>query len=203
MKILRVKKTPQSMIEYCIFIAVLAAVLYGMQVYARRGLQATLKRQSDQFVDHREIGTIWEEEEAPWALQVDSGSRGTAQVKNVNKETIIDGRYRGVKLSESTNEFYASSVSNIIVDDVDGSDYEEADFGVISEVDPPDMTSRVTEDNCINYTLFLECVDLASYEYQACYGNHYGTSYVSDDDNECIYPYTMACASCFRINCEN
>lgn len=107
----------QSIVEYCMFMAVFVMVLTSMQLYGKRGLQSVFKKTADQYADHRVVATVADAEEVPWRALVDPGTRGSNYVKNAGKNTVEGGVYKKSSVSEARNEHYGTSISAIRIDD--------------------------------------------------------------------------------------
>ncbi len=79
----------QSIAEYVILIAIVSAVLVGMQVYMKRGIQAVVRVAADQVGSQEDAN-----ETAKDGVWIDESSQTGSSSGVTRKRSFVDGSYR-------------------------------------------------------------------------------------------------------------
>lgn len=84
----RQKTMGQSIAEYTVLISVIAAALLAMQIYMKRGIQATIKYSTDQFGNQSE----WRETDPDEVTVQETTMQSLSDVETRIQQQVVDGR---------------------------------------------------------------------------------------------------------------
>ena len=124
----------QSIVEYCLFIAIIVGTLGAMKVYASRGLQGFLKKTADQLAPHKEAGMFYEKEQIPWVDDVNATDMTSkTRVTNMQKERLQGNERIQARASANENKFYGTSINYIGVQPAQEKYKNEFDRGTLNQ----------------------------------------------------------------------
>jgi len=117
----RVKRA-QSVLEYCIFLGVVAAAFGMMQVYAKRGIQAAVKSTADVFGGQEELhmtfsgnSTEQEQKEKLFFKNRESETKSTSATRAVQSKNIVAGDVSESTVTQSDTYFSGASIGDIVL----------------------------------------------------------------------------------------
>ncbi len=101
------REKAQSLIEYALILAIVAAALMGMQAYMKRGIQAAVKLSADQLGEQqvtinsqRESNTVSTSTDRKFGTVSMQESLEGAQTSNINTTDITSGNTYSVVTSK-------------------------------------------------------------------------------------------------------
>jgi len=107
--------TAQSILEYCLFISIIVAVFGAMSLYAKRGIQATLKVQGDVMGYQMDTKIDqFDEDEQDLYLQADPKTEGANVIKSMSRERIAGGKYEEVSVSTVESSYGGINVGQVM-----------------------------------------------------------------------------------------
>lgn len=106
----------QSVLEYCLFISIVVALLAAMQLYGKRGLNSSLKKAGDTlgFQMKTEAGYT-NETERQFAYERNAKTTGKNVIKSASKQSIKDGQITTAKASYTETSFQGATVSRVLL----------------------------------------------------------------------------------------
>jgi len=109
-------KPAQSIMEYCLFVGIIALALATMQTYARRGVQAVIKVTADQMGNHTSAQSF--EETKTWVKDYGRplNTQGVTRVNSVKEQKFDDGAYTTREISTQTSETKGKDLRAIVTD---------------------------------------------------------------------------------------
>jgi hypothetical protein len=123
-------KKAQSIVEYLLFIGVIAMAFSLMQVYGKRGLQAVVKSQADTLGGQQDNQMSLNDTQVSWFKQRygDTGQNapvttGKNNMVSGSSVTVKAGKYSGSEVSTTTTSFSGASVGGIEPNDDATSEY--------------------------------------------------------------------------------
>jgi len=107
----------QSMLEYCLFIALILAALAGMQTYGKRGLAAALKSTADKM-GMQQAGESGYNATQSLFLQAVAPANVSGEniMAGYEQKTLKNRQYNSTKVSTTTTQFSGTSGSDVSID---------------------------------------------------------------------------------------
>jgi hypothetical protein len=112
----KILKISQSIVEYVVFVGVIVAALAVMQLYAKRGIQATLKAGADTVGGQTDSVVTTNGTQQAWIASMDTNMTGNNAIRGVEQTTVNKGKYSKTEVSSSSTDFGGASISDVVED---------------------------------------------------------------------------------------